>query len=70
MTLYTTGCPKCVMLKRKLDAIGAKYDVCNDEDKMIQMGMMSAPMLEVDGSMMDFNAAIKYLNTLKGGATA
>lgn len=32
--LYSTGCPKCNVLKKKLDALNAKYDVITDMDEI------------------------------------
>ena len=39
-----------------------KYEVCRDIEIMQSKGMMSAPNLEVDGKLMDFSAAIKWVN--------
>ena len=59
---YTTGCPKCSVLKRKLDMSHLKYDVCRDIDEMLKKGLQNAPALEVDGTMYNFKEAIKFLN--------
>lgn len=59
---YTTGCPKCRVLKDKLDYKGIKYEISQDVDEMISKGMMSAPALEVDGKLLDFSSAIKWIN--------
>lgn len=32
VTLYSTGCPKCNVLKKKLDAAGIKYAIVTDMD--------------------------------------
>lgn len=60
--LFTTGCPKCKVLKGKLDSKGILYETFTDVDAMIQMGITSAPMLEVDGKKLDFPTAIQWIN--------
>ena len=60
--LYSTGCPKCSILKRKLDDNGITYTEVNDVDLMLAKGMVSVPMLEVDGNIMDFANAVKWVN--------
>ncbi len=59
---YTTGCPKCRVLKDKLDFNNIEYETVSDVDEMISKGMKSAPALEVDGELLDFPSAIKWLN--------
>ncbi len=61
--LYSTGCPKCHVLETKLNQIGIEYELESDADVMIAKGFMSAPMLEVDGTVMDFSSAIKWINS-------
>ena len=59
--LYSTGCPKCQVLVKKLDAAGVEYSVNTDIDEMTALGIKSAPMLEVDGRLMDFSKANAWL---------
>lgn len=59
--LYSTHCPKCNVLEKKLSAFGYKYNVVTDEDLMVKKGFMSAPMLEVDNIIMDFKTAIDWV---------
>ena len=61
VTLYSIGCKKCKVLEKRLDEAGVKYTLVDDEDAMINKGFMSAPMLEVDGTVMDFGKAMKWL---------
>ena len=58
--LYSTGCPKCQVLKKKLDAAGISYTVITDVDEMLALGIKSAPMLEADGRLMDFSGALAF----------
>ncbi len=62
VTFYTTHCPKCGVLEKKLQIANIEFETVEDVDKMTEKGFMSAPMLEVDGEVMDFGAAIKWLN--------
>lgn len=64
ITLYTTDCPKCKILESKLEEKGVKYNICKDQDIMIEKGFMSAPVLEVDGKTMTFGIANKFVNEL------
>lgn len=62
VTLYSTHCPKCVIIEKKLAQKNIEYKENNDIDKMLEMGLQSVPWLEVDGQLMDFNQAIKWIN--------
>lgn len=62
MILYSSGCPRCEILKKKLDAKGFQYNIFNDIDKMIEMGIETVPVLEVDGEMYSYAEAIKWIN--------
>lgn len=61
ITLYSTGCPQCNVLKAKLDEKGIKYDTVTDEQVMLDKGFMSAPLLDVDGSIMTFKDAVDWV---------
>lgn len=58
---YSTNCPKCNVLKTKLNNKGIKYTEENSVDKMLQLGIQSAPALSVNGELMDFSEAIKWI---------
>ena len=59
---YTTGCPKCAILKRKLDAAGVAYDSCDDVQEMLALGLKSAPVLSVNGKNLNFGDAVHWAN--------
>lgn len=59
--LFSTGCSKCIILTKKLDSAGITYEVFDDVDKMIEMGMTTVPMLEVDGKIMNFKEAVDWI---------
>lgn len=60
--LYSTNCPKCIVLSKKMEQKNIKYDIETDVDLMQSKGFTSMPMLEVDGNLMDFGDAIKWVN--------
>ena len=63
--LYSTHCPKCRVLEMKLKSKNIEYEEVNDVDIMTEKGFMSAPMLEVDGTVMSYGEAIKWLKQRK-----
>lgn len=62
ITLYTTHCPKCNILKQKLDKKNIEYNINEDVETMINKGFSSVPVLEVDNEILDFVNAIKWVN--------
>lgn len=62
VTLYSSGCPKCKVLIKKMDSKNIKYSVVTDIDLMISEGITSLPVLEVDGERMDFMSAVRWVN--------
>lgn len=66
VTLYSTGCPKCVILEKKMNQKNIKYDTVSDVDLMQEKGFMTLPMVEIDGEIYDFKTAIDFINNLEG----
>lgn len=63
MVLYTTHCPMCRVLKKKLDEANIDYTECDDIDIMKSKNIVSVPQLETDdGIIMDFTKAIAWIN--------
>lgn len=62
VTLYSTNCPKCNVLKAKLEQANIEFDIVTDENVMIEKGFSSAPMLEVDDEEMGFMEALKWIS--------
>lgn len=60
--LYTTHCPKCKALAMKLNQAGIEYTECEDVRVMLSKGLTQAPALGVGDVIMDFSAAIKWVN--------
>lgn len=62
IVLYTTNCPKCCVLEKKLSASGIEFETVDNVDVMQKKGFLSAPMLEVNGKALDFKEAIDWVN--------
>lgn len=64
IVLYTiTNCPKCSVLKQLLDKGQIEYELLDDIEKMIEMGMTTAPMLSVDGDLIDYINAVNWVRS-------
>jgi glutaredoxin len=59
--LYSNECPKCKILKQKLDDKNILYEVCDDIDLMIEKGFRSMPVLELNGEVMNYLEAVNYI---------
>lgn len=66
IVLYSTHCPKCEILTKKLNSKNIIYDEVDDINEMLQRGFMEAPVLEVDGKFMNYVDANKWINNYKG----
>ena len=60
--LYKTPtCPKCKVLKKKLEDKGIEFTENEDIDEMLSMGIMNAPTLSVNGELLDFMSAVDWV---------
>lgn len=59
---YSTGCPRCIVLKNLMDKRDMEYEIITDEKIMFQKGVTHVPMLEVDGVIMEYGEAFKWIN--------
>lgn len=64
MVLYSNDCPKCKILKQKLNSKNIQYEEVNDIDLMISKGFNEVPLLEVDGEIYTFAKANDFINNL------
>lgn len=62
---YTTGCPKCAVLKKKMDQKHIFYKSVSSMDEMLKAGLKSAPALRVDGALMGYSDAIQWINGIE-----
>lgn len=60
VTIYTTNCPQCKVLENILTRLKIKYVKCEDVEKMVSLGITSAPYLDVNGELMNFGKALQW----------
>lgn len=68
ITLYTTHCPKCNVLTKKLNEKHIEYNVCEDINIMQNKGFMEMPILEIDNNIFNFTQAIAWINKKESDA--
>jgi len=61
ITLYSNDCPKCKILKFKLDNKNIQYELCSDIDIMTSKGFQTTPMLTVEEKTMNYLDAINWV---------
>ena len=68
ITIYTTHCPRCEVLKKKLEQKGITwYNEIDSMEIMNNLGIKSVPMMSInDGELMNFVDAIKWINSVEG----
>lgn len=59
--LYTTHCPKCKVIEKKLTQKNIQYIEVTDVDEMQRLGFKSVPILEVDGKIMNMTDANRWI---------
>lgn len=69
VVLYSTHCPKCNILEKKLTQKGINFTIVDDNAEVVKFGrahsIMSAPILKVNGAIFDFTNANAWVNDLK-----
>lgn len=67
VTIYTTHCPKCRVIETKLKTKGIQYKEVTDVAEIEKLGFQQVPVLDVDGTIMDFVQANNWINNYTGG---
>jgi len=62
VVLYTTHCPKCKILEKKLNQKNIPFEVVTDIELMKEKEYFSVPILELDGIGMNFKDANEWIN--------
>ena len=67
MTVYSSStCPKCKVLKMKLDKAGIEYTVNENIEDAKAVGIKTLPYLQLsDGTLLDFGAAIAFVKEME-----
>lgn len=64
VVLYTTHCPQCEVLEKKLKQKNIIFEEINDITEIRKTGYLTVPLLEVNGNVMNFKAAIDWVNSI------
>ena len=62
VVVYSTGCPKCQILKKKPKEKDIEFTECSDVQKMMGLGITTVPVMEIDGNLMDFKSSVEWVN--------
>ena len=64
--LYSTNCPKCKVLEKKLVQKNIQYTKIENLDILREKGFTFLPVLEVGSSILNFKEAVDYINKIGG----
>ena len=65
ITLYSTGCPRCDVLKKKLYDKSVRFQEECSVEKMLELVITQVPVLRVNDQMLSFTDAVKWVNSMK-----
>ena len=60
--LYSTGCPKCKVLIKKLNENDIPYHIVNDVKVMANLNIDAVPVLSVNNRLLNFSEAVAWVN--------
>ena len=59
---YSTNCPRCHVLQKKLDSKNIQYELHTDTQEMIDLGLVNAPALQLEeGQLLNFKQSIEWI---------
>lgn len=62
IVLFSTGCPRCSVLKKKLEQKGIAYQENNSVEEMLALGITQVPVLKVEDDLLEFADANNWIN--------
>ena len=62
--LYSTGCPKWEILKKKMGEKNISYTEINDIDIMNEKNITFVPMLEIEGKLLNYRESVSFINSI------
>lgn len=70
MIVYSSStCPKCKVLKTKLDKAGIEYQVNENIEDAKALGIKTLPYVQLaDGTLLDFGKAIAFIRDVEASA--
>lgn len=60
--LYSTGCPKCNVLKKKLAEKNIDFVENNSVEEMLLLSIVQVPMLQVEDKIMNYKESVEWVN--------
>ncbi len=60
--LYSNGCPKCNVIKNKLNAKNVSYVENNNVEELVSLGIQTLPVLKVGNEFLSFAEANAWVN--------
>lgn len=60
--LYSTGCPKCNVLKKKLAEKNIEFEENNSVEEMLLLSIVQVPMLQVEDKIMNYKESVEWVN--------
>ena len=60
--LYSTGCPRCNVLKKKLTTKGILFELNESVSDMEAMGITQVPVLQIGEDLLSFADANSWIN--------
>ena len=64
IVLYSTGCPICEIMKKKLIEKNISFTVNSDINSMLELGITAVPVLEVEGQLLKTKEAMEWINNV------
>lgn len=64
IVLYTTHCPMCLMLERKLKEKNINYIEISNTNEIKEAGIKNVPVLKVDNKTMDSYDAMQWIKNI------
>lgn len=62
ITLYSTGCPKCNVIKKKLEEKNISFEENASVDEMLMLGITHVPVLKIGDELYEFSRANEWIN--------
>lgn len=63
ITLYSTNCPRCKVIEKKLDLKNIEYSINTNIEEMVNLGFLQAPILKIDDDkFLNFTEANAWIN--------
>lgn len=60
--LFSTGCPRCLELKKLLERTNIEYETVSDVEQILNSGIDKVPVLQVEDRRMGFKEAKEWID--------